>query len=95
MPPPLPPPVRLLPLPVVAAAEEGARGQPDHSAQKEGLEVCLFFDESRHSLYLANCGVIRYFFLAVVDVQANYLTGRAFQYTSLIGVQVSSESNRF
>ncbi len=30
----------------------------------------------------------RYFFLAVVDVQANYLTGRAFQYTTLTSVQV-------
>jgi len=33
---------------------------------------------------------LRYFFLAAVDTQAKYLVSRAFQYTSLVGVQVSS-----
>ena len=33
---------------------------------------------------------IRYFFLAVVDVEANYLVHRAFHYTSLTSVQVLS-----
>ena len=32
---------------------------------------------------------IRYFFLAVVDVEANYLFHRAFHYTTLTSVQVS------
>ena len=32
---------------------------------------------------------IRYFFLAVVDVEANYLMHRAFHYTTLTSVQVS------
>ena len=32
---------------------------------------------------------LRYFCLAFVDVQANYLTSLAFQYTTLTGVQVS------
>ncbi len=63
--------------------------------KKRGLRFVYFSTKVAISLYLANCGVVRYFFLAVVDVQANYLTGRAFQYTSLIGVQVSSESKIF
>lgn len=33
---------------------------------------------------------IRYFFLAVVDVEANYLMHRAFHYTTLTSVQVSN-----
>ena len=32
---------------------------------------------------------IRYFFLSVVDVEANYLIHRAFHYTTLTSVQVS------
>ena len=34
---------------------------------------------------------IRYFFLAVVDVEANYLIHRAFHYTTLTSVQVSTD----
>ena len=33
---------------------------------------------------------IRYFFLAVADVGANYLMHKAFQYTTLTSVQVSN-----
>ena len=32
---------------------------------------------------------LRYFMLALVDVEANYLTHRALQYTTLTGVQVN------
>lgn len=36
---------------------------------------------------------IRYFFLAVVDVEANYLMHRAFHYTTLTSVQVRNGMN--
>ena len=38
---------------------------------------------------------IQYFFLAVVDVESNYLIHRAFQYTTLTSVQVSRHEYNF
>lgn len=35
---------------------------------------------------------LRYFVLGIIDAQANYLTNKAFQYTTLTGVQVSEIS---
>lgn len=34
----------------------------------------------------------KYFFLAVIDVEANYLVVKAFQYTSLTSIQVSGDT---
>ena len=38
---------------------------------------------------------LRYFFLAVVDVESNYLTHRAFQYTTLTSIEVRLNSTLF
>lgn len=52
---------------------------------------CCQKTQQRQSLWsVVKSRGIRYFFLAVVDVEANYLLHRAFHYTTLTSVQVSS-----